>query len=422
MKKRATRTLKPVRLNRRTPPTNSEPVLHDAVRHTLESENLRFVGFSESAARGGEMVSIFTREFLTSDDGDVLVQRLDAIYNTIVLRLPEKLRVSPSRIGQLVVVCHRNGKVDVHINASAIVAKVRPSRNAKKGDPVRLDDITEIYSVKLKDVRIPDDAGYAILFSVGWRRALLYDFSMVAAAAGEQVDIVPGDVEGSLAAAYRYLLFRNRWSLSDAEWTSIVAQRWFIFSGLPESIVTRIIAQVRSKWPIDELLEEIVAHVKASLNRVRELMANGPLERHRNLIYQALDAFERDEYQIVTASLFPRIEGILREQLVVSTGSVPDNVKFAELPDVVVPIAGPPPYSLLMPERFRDYLLGVVFAPDDFRDPSTVTRATRHTVGHGVAADQTMTVKDATIAILILQQLALLFTTPQVLATEESAP
>lgn len=63
------------------------------------------------------------------------------------------------------------------------------------------------------------------------------------------------------------------------------------------------------------------------------------------------------------------------------------------------------PGSLLLPDRFKEFLETVYFAPFD---PTNVTDVSRHSVSHGVAPEEKLDLKSATIALLVIEQLLFL--------------
>ncbi len=168
----------------------------------------------------------------------------------------------------------------------------------------------------------------------------------------------------------------------------------------------------REGWPLDDLLPKILGAVRNDLPKVRALITSGPLfARHRKVLIDALEAFQRGEHALAAAAIYPRIEGILREHHAIRGTGKPGP---AALAGSATRTAGSAGVSLLLPLRFEEYLTGVFFGSEDFSDPTQVTRVTRHAVAHGVASDDLLDEKAAVIGVLLIQQLAYLLPGDQV--------
>lgn len=377
--------------------------------HFTFTEERRLVGFAARSARAGEeRAPVVFREFVTSEDGERLVQRLDALSDALLSKAPPGERIPESQIDHLIALLHLDGRVEVWVNEHGFRAKMKPTRDVAAGEPVMRDDIAEIAAMEPIGLVFPPDAGYVVLFSVGWRKGLAFDFGPLVPA--EQfppgTDRSTRDVPRLLGGLCTYLLFRNRFILSEEEWCRFFTERWFPFAGLPPRLIDAMTQHARDGWPIDELLPRVLEAVGSSLPKTKALVASGPLfERHRKVLGDALNAFERGEYQLAAAAIYPRVEGLLREHHAIRGTGAPN-------PDALAGTATyrpkAPPFSLLLPLRFKQYLTDVFFAFEDFADPTKVSHATRHAVAHGVASDEVLDAKAAVIGVLLLQQLAYL--------------
>jgi hypothetical protein len=224
--------------------------------------------------------------------------------------------------------------------------KMRPKRTIQKGEVVWLDDIADIETVDARGLQVPDNAGYVILFSVGWQKGLLYDFTPFHA----DFKLGVRHLLRRLAAAFSCLMFRDRFALSELEWVALTAQQWFPFAGLSHDLIQEMVNHVRADWSVDDLLPKIVSHVRADLPSLREFVQdNEVFRRHRVLLRQVIDAFERREYAMVTQCLFSRVEGILRDHVNVAKPSQ------SELSGTVEECISRHEMSLLMPSKFRTH-------------------------------------------------------------------
>jgi hypothetical protein len=308
----------------------------------------------------------------------------------------------------MVVLVHLDGRVEIWINEPGLGAKMMVKRDVAAGEPVMHDDIADIAALEPIGLVFPPDAGYVVLFSVGWRKGLAFDFGPLIPPEHFPADMARsiGDVPTLLAGLYTYLLFRNRFIMTEDEWGRFFRERWFPFAGLPSGLIDAMNQHAREGWPIDELLPKVLDAARGGLLQTKALVASGPLfERHRKVLGDALNAFERGEYPLACAGIYPRVEGILREHHAIrGAGAAKPNA----LAGSATERPGTPSFSLLLPLRFKRYLTDVFFAFEDFADPTRVTRATRHAVAHGVASDDVLDAKAAVIGVLLLQQLAYL--------------
>jgi hypothetical protein len=122
----------------------------------------------------------------------------------------------------------------------------------------------------------------------------------------------------------------------------------------------------------------------------------------------ALRHYAAGDHLSAAGLLYPRLEGLLRDKAKVG----PSTPKFSQkglaeaattdLREIRLP------GSLLLPDRFREYLEKVFFAPFD---PNKVADTSRNSVSHGVVPEALLNQKAATIALLVFEQLLFLFGT-----------
>ncbi len=378
--------------------------------HFLLTDQPRLVGFAaRSSPTGEERAPVIFREFVTSEDGERLIQRLDALSEALLSKAPAGTLVPPqSQIDHLVALLHLDGRVEVWVNEPGFRVKMKVKRDVAAGEPVMRDDIADIAAMEPNDFVFPHDAGYVVLFSVGWRKGLAFDFSPLVPAEQFPTGMArsTGDVPRLLGGLYTYLLFRNRFILTEEEWGRFFTERWFPFAGLPAELIDAMTQHARDGWPIDGLLPRVLAAIRSDLPKTRALVTSGPLfDRHRKILADALNAFERGEYQLAAGALYPRAEGLLREHHAIRGKGAAKPVALA---GSATDRPSDPAYNLLLPLRFKRYLTDVFFEFEDFSDPTKVTRATRHAVAHGVASDDVLDAKAAALGVLLLQQLAYL--------------
>lgn len=331
----------------------------------------------------------------------LLVSRLEEITKEFIRPFVKTPLGIESQIDHMVIVLRRDNTFDAWINESNMVAEMRAKGDiAAAGQLVSLNDIADISRLMIRGVTIGDDEAYFVVFSSGWRKGFLYD------ASGLHGEAPPRDVGKDLGAAYAYVLFQERFNVSEEAWGRILAEKWFPFTSLSHDLITKMISHAQAAWPLDELLPEIVKEVRGNLTNLRKYIATTPLlAPHTTVLRQVIDAYEKGQYAIATSAVYPRIEGILRQEIA-RTGGKPTQQGMAAVPTAAS--AHRHGRSLLLPARFEAYLRGVVFASEDFSDPTLVQHVTRHSVAHGVAPQEKLDEKAATIGLLIVRHLSLL--------------
>lgn len=357
-----------------------------------------FAGFCAESAREGQ-VRIVTWELVTStDDGPLLEERLTAVTESILGYAPRPLPAFS--ISHFFVVIHRDGRTQVWVNEPLTIT-TRTKLEVKAGQAATLDELADILDID-PGASVPTDAGYMFMFSHGWHRALYFDLRALHGAEANE------NIHRALGSAYAYVVNRIRFPLMEDDWQRLIAQSWFPFTSLPESLVRRMISHIQAEWSVDELLPEITKVVQSITipQQLAPILARSSLlERHRMVIQQSLDAFRQGHWAIAAQALIPKIEGILRENHAVLGRAKPCGA--AQMLSSATGRA-PHPASLLLPDRLRQFVMDVFFAPEDFSDPKSVSKATRHAVSHGVAGDTILDEKRAVLAVLTLHQLVVL--------------
>lgn len=354
-------------------------------------------GYAVTSGRSGEDVLIRFREFTSSEDGQDFIQRLEGIPNKILQLLPSP--TSPSQVDHMLAVCRRGGKADVYVNELEIRAFFRTARPVKAGAEVTKDDIADVQRLDL-GVSIPDNSGFVFVFSVGWRRGLFYDFGPIAAPNPQPRQYDLGAVLGHV---YCHVLFQERFGISDTEWNTLMAAKWFPFVGLRNETIDSLISHIRSGWDPDEMLEDIVSEIKSRLPQMLESWrCKSSFLPHMTILERAVDRFQNDDPVSCTALLFPRIEGILRTQH--TSLDTPAQPSPNNLTELAVASKIETPKSLLLPHRFSKYLKDVYFA--DFDPNAPDIEVSRHSVGHGVATASKFNQKSAVIGLLTVHQLS----------------
>ena len=348
-------------------------------------------GYSLTTARENEEMVVQYMEFTSTEDGQHFIKRLEGFPNSILQKLPTP--ILPSQIHNMLAIIRPDGKATVYVNEPIQRALARASRPIKAGSSVTKDDLVEIDRLEL-DVEIPNSAGVLFLFSVGWRKGLYYDFGPIS---GPDLQLREYDLFAILGQAYCYVLYQERFTISETEWQSLFLSKWFPFAALRNDIIDKMISYVRADINPDDLTDVIVSHIKSILPQMLASWRNHTsFSPHIEILERAAERFQNDDFVSCTALLFPRIEGLLRS-LQIAIGS-PCKTSPVHLADAAVVSRSDNPYCLLLPHKFTEYLREVYFA--NFNPVAQEIDVSRHSVAHGVASATNFNCKSAVIGIL----------------------
>lgn len=361
-------------------------------------------GYSLSAGRSGQTVEVATCEFLSSEDGDAFIRRLDGFPTIILGKLPPANRLNPSQVDHLLAIIRKDNTATVYVNELSVIAEVLVKRACKVGQPVFGDDIADIRKIMFKGIEIPTDTGVLYLFSSGWRKALFYDFGPIRFNADQPRTYDIGVVMGQF---YAYLLFQDLLKIPEAAWIVLLEQGWFPFISLPLALTKEMANFAENSWRVDELLPKVSAEVEKCFERWQLKWSKSLFFKdHLVVLKTAVDRYSNKDYVSAVSILYPRIEGVMRSFHLFNSPSVRQSQ--SHLVDTAVPLPELSKRSkmLLLPEKFRHYLTHIYFKEFDPKKPEGVSR---HTVAHGVAPEDTLSQKAAVIGFLILDQLSYYF-------------
>ena len=105
-----------------------------------------------------------------------------------------------------------------------------------------MDDIADLEHVDL-GVDIPEDAGFIFVFSVGWRKGLLFDYGPILPNQEPRLY----DIGSVLAQSYAHVFFQKLFSITESEWEYLSQGKWFPFTGLRKDTIDRLI-KLRQGW------------------------------------------------------------------------------------------------------------------------------------------------------------------------------
>jgi hypothetical protein len=363
-------------------------------------------GYCMASCKPGEYLWIVKKEFISSEDGDLLISRLEGFPSLLLKKIMEqhKTIIIQSSIDNMLAILRQDKTATIYINAP-MKALMQVKKPVDAGQGVYRNDIADVRELVFQDIEIPDDVGVMVLFSVGWRKGLFYDL----VSPSDKNLKRDYDLSRLLGGYYAYLSFPERFKISNTEWESLLRNGWFPFITLNNDLINSIINHNREGWNIDDLLPKIQQEVLNRLPDGLKSWANiKAFEPHMEFISKAAEHYQKNDTISCISVLFPRIEGIMREFQ--SIRGQPEKANQKDLASTVLsPDVNPKEhqFSPLLPLRFHQYLTEVYFA--NF-DPTRKDNAlSRNTVGHGVATKGNFDLKGSTLGFLILDQLSYYF-------------
>lgn len=366
------------------------------------------LGHAENAAKEDSTVNVRMTAFHSSEDGQKFIQRLEGFPTELLSKLPIAHRTNPSQVDHLVAVVRRDRTATVYVNELSIILTTMMGRSIKKGEGVWKSDIADIAAMEFDGVSVPDDAGVIVVFSAGWRKGLYYDLSPLHPTENIRRG---GRLSSVLGQCYAQVLFQERFSILETEWAALFKAKWFPFAGLRNDSIDKLLGHVRAGWNPDDLTAKIAEEVKERLPDFLEGWRNHPaFTTHIKTLEKVADHFRNGDHFSASALLFPRIEGLMRSNHSAIGSTVKPSQK--NLPVTAVQARSGSPNSLLLPEKFEQYLRDVYFA--EFHPTDTQIPVGRNSVGHGVASEDEFNEKAAVLGLLVTQQLLYCFERPPV--------
>lgn len=368
---------------------------------TITLEHLP-AGIIASVARDGKSVQVMYREFLSSEDGDQLIERLERMSRDLLNKIPDEHSLKPSQIDHLLAVVHKDKTATLYINElqfKVLVSTKRRLKASQVGQSIYVDDIADIPTLEFLGIEIPNDAGIFFIFSFEWRKGLFYDLGPLRPDSDGLRDY---NINNLLGQLYAYLMLQNRIKISEDIWEKMFAQSWFPFISLSLPLIDEIKAQAAAGGEIDDLLPKITGEVKQSLNDWLEKWSTKSLyKEHIELIRTSAKRFLASDHQSTISILYLRIEGILRDYYRLHGVEKPSQERLVKTA-VQTDLSADRPKLPLLPDKFLRYLSEVYFR--DF-DPDQPEGLSRNTIAHGAASPEAFSEKGSVIGFLILDQL-----------------
>ena len=339
--------------------------------------------------------------FYSTEDGQEFITIADNITNALQAQLTD-IRLRPSMIDNLLVIIDRDCNGLLYHNELAFVVGTRLNRDVKKGEGVYDDDVLDIEELRLAVpgnqslVDPPKYSAVIFVFSSGWRKGLYFNFSPIHPFNSEPLP----DLAKLFGTLFCRLRFQEKYHISEAQWNRLAEWEWFPFSCLTKAEMKELVGwSGQTRYP-EEVLQKICASYKARLpSRLNLWKKRQDLDNHGTFIDTAYDAYLKDNHIASIQTIMPRIEGLMRMLLAKQN---PDE-KISQAAMVKNLVKSKSENSLLLPIRFRDYLLACYFKGFDLA--TKAIPLSRHTVGHGVSKAEDYTFMRNTLLFMILDEI-----------------
>jgi hypothetical protein len=357
------------------------------------------MGHAAESVRNATRVRVRTTEFLSTEDGQEFIRRLERMPMEILGMVAAQGRIiPPSQVDHLLAIIRPDRTATVYVNELQQVVETRVARSVEAGQPLFKNDIVDITRFDFDGVNVPPDAGLVLVFSVGWRKAYFYDLTPLHKEGGPR----PYDVGSAFGQMYAHVLFQERFSILDTEWEALFKAKWFPFAGLANETIGRMLTHLRAGWPLDDLTHQVAEEVRGKLPAFLDLWRKHPaFANHMPIFERAAERFLAGDHVSCTGLVFPRIEGIMRSNH--AAAGATGKLSQENLCSSAVRANADRDRCLLLPHRFHRYLQEVYFASFNPADPRS--DVSRNSVGHGVADPADFSEKAAVIGLLVVQQL-----------------
>jgi hypothetical protein len=353
----------------------------------------------------GDTVRALYRGFVSTENGNLFYRMLDGLSGVYAAAFGLD-GTRPSKVDHFLAVISPDRRATLYCNELSMIPRIRVNRaipeGVRAGDDVYIDDIADVEEMELWDtadnpIRIPDEHGYELILSHGWRKALVFDYGVLIPEGRPRTR----SVSRVFGHAYARLAFQEMYSLTDAQWKRLFEWGWFPFIGITHEHRWRLVDWAAGDRYPAPLLEEICRTFTSNLeSRIETWRRHGLLAAEMPFLTTARDRFRAGDNVSCISVLYPRIEGLMRRLYAQENpGQDPNQVTM-----VANLIENHYPESMLLPERFGAYLREVYFR--DFDLSRDDVRLSRNSHAHGVSEAGDYDFIRAAVGFMIVGQIA----------------
>lgn len=360
-------------------------------------------GFAAEAAQGGQMVKIWTRLALTSDEP--LFHRIVENLAGVILHMAQQAGtiVRLSRSDTVLLVLKEGNTAELWLDTAAVSIRCQVKRSIAAGEVLFEQDIADVNGMAFPCVNLEPTDKILCLFRQDWRFGLAFDFNP-----DGNLDVEAFTT--ALGTLYRELRYRHLYeAIGDADlFDKLVASGWFPFVEIITTEFKDLLHHCKAGFDLTEIEDKIIARFDEE--RIQNIFERWIAKPHfaakSELLKEAVDAFLQKKSVTVIKILLTEIEGVLNDAYRAAHGG--QGAKLKELlafAETSAEQRAGGANTLLFPAPFGRYLKAHTFAHFDPVE-QTGTAGSRHAVGHGAATQESYTMARALQVILTLDQLA----------------
>lgn len=358
-------------------------------------------GIAAETIRGSEEGKIQVKGFYSTKHGDNFFHLAEQfanifVYKALQIKYPKSL-IRPDRINHYLALMKKNGDCILYVDPPLIL-QILVKESMEKGSPVSKNQIGDIRKVIFDNISIEEDDGIIYFLSDNWRHGIYFNFRDHR----NPIDKVDQDkLETEIAKHYLELAFPQYYR-DDEIIDNIVKDSWFPFLSLTGDLFNQLYMNYQNDLNNFNKDGHILKYFTKDIleARIKSWSTKDPFSNHIRFFEEALDSYMNGKYIASISTLYPRIEGILRNEFIDSTSpNIPKLI--SELKKVVSQKVED--FSLFRYHQFLKYLSESFFK--DFDHKSGEVDLARHSSAHGVSEADDHTQSKALIGFLIADQL-----------------
>lgn len=366
-------------------------------------EQVEICGVASKYVEAGEMLPVWTKNVLTSDDQQFheIMEQL----NLSIIKMTEDAgsKASIRNASTVLLVIKPDQTAKLWIDTLNVTLRARLKSPVRAGEQIYDKQVADVLSLQFLDVDLAPEDGVVFMFREGWRFALFFDFNP------EKKLNVP-EFYATLGALYRHLKYRETYDAVTNSDTlkQLFLQGWFPFVELSTSEFMSLVYPLEAGKTLGNAETTLIESFDRE--RIERMFSRWQTKAHfadkEAILRSAIESYLRKDPIATLKTLMTEIEGVLASAHQKIHGSSPQKtdklLKFASQQGTQMAKGSG---TLYFPEEFGRFLKDSSF--QNYRADSVEARASsRHAVGHGGAAPDTYTMAHALQAILILDQIA----------------
>ena len=354
-------------------------------------------GIASESALQGQMTKIWTRGGITSDDEKfhVVLDGIQGLINLALSKIDQPF--SWDQVSSFALLISKDGEAKLFFNNIPIEAKFRLKVPIEAGQIVYETMVADVHRLRL-GLEFDQDSKVFICLKCNWKFIVYFDLHREEFFSNDAMEKILGHL-------YRTVYFNEEFSALENEKskTKLFQIGWFPFIEILGREFRSISRNIDSADILNHAESELINSFDEK--RIKVLRARwlaNPASSGKNAIFASgLEAFVRGDNIACIKILVTEIEGVAR-LFAFGQESRPTILMKAYILEKGSQKAESES-TLYFPDHFSEYINNVFFAQFNLNNTS-VHVASRHTVGHGVAADSLYTRTKALQVILTLDQ------------------